>query len=67
MLITWKVYIVRSYGLQLWCDDSHIIVLHLQGILCHGGSGLGGASAQVDYVRKSPHFGGLSFSTGGLL
>lgn len=24
-----------SYRLQLGCDDSHIILLHSQGILCH--------------------------------
>ena len=30
-----KIGKYSSYRLELWCDDSHIIPLHSQGILCH--------------------------------
>ena len=52
-----------SYRLQLCCDDSHIILLHSQGIPCNAYFWVGGGKNR----RFMPHFCGSPFSTGGLL
>ena len=44
----------NSYRLHFWCEDSHIILLHSQDIMCHAHFRFGGASMRVDQVQKSP-------------
>jgi len=63
--ITWKVY--SNYRLQLWCDDSHNILLYSQWILYHANCRV---SVRVNHVWKLPFyasFGSSMFRTGGLL
>ena len=45
-----------SYELQTWHEYSFIILLHSLQIASPPISGVGGASARVDRVRKSPFY-----------
>ena len=58
----YKLVIYSSYGLELWYDTSHIILLHLQGILCHAYFRYGWGKCTF----KNHRFYGSLLRTGGL-